>query len=71
MIDNTTDRDIYEAVIKSRGREENIVINGRDDDVDDDAVIKPSPTCRDILQASAVITRYMDKLDDPLACKCF
>jgi hypothetical protein len=45
MIDNTTDRDIYKAVIKSRGREENIVINSGDDDVDNDAINEPSPTC--------------------------
>jgi hypothetical protein len=44
LIDNTTDKDIYKAVIKSREGEENTVINGRDDDVDDNAVIEPNPT---------------------------
>jgi hypothetical protein len=69
LIDNTIDEEIYEAVIKLREGEENTVINCRDDDIDKDAIIKPNFTHQDVLPASAIITRYIDNLNDPLAHK--
>jgi len=47
---------------------ENIEINGGDD-VDEDILIGPRPTRRDVLKAASTIGRYIDDLNDPLARK--
>lgn len=42
----------------------------RYDDADDASVEHPSPpTHCDVLQAASVINRYIDSIDDPVACK--
>jgi hypothetical protein len=38
------------------------------DDVGDDSPIEP-PTCWQVLQASLVIHKYIDTMNDPVACK--
>ena len=39
------------------------------DDVDDDIVIKPHPTHREVLKAVSTIGACIEDLDDPNACK--
>jgi hypothetical protein len=44
------------------------LINGRDDD-DDSSNIELCPMYHEVLQAASVIDKYIDTLDDPIACK--
>jgi hypothetical protein len=44
IIDNATDQEIYEAVMASHNAQEDILINGGDDDTDDDGLSEPYPT---------------------------
>ncbi|KAF8225681.1 DDE-domain-containing protein, partial [Tricholoma matsutake] len=69
VIDETTDEEIYQAVINARQAQENGIINGGDDDANDDGPIEDCPTCCDALQAASVINRYIEHLDDPVAWK--
>ena len=68
---NTIDKDhieIYQAVIDAIEAHENIKIKGGDD-VDNDIPLDPRPTYRDVLKAVSTIHRYIDDLNDPIACK--
>ncbi|KAF8228864.1 hypothetical protein L208DRAFT_1402999 [Tricholoma matsutake] len=69
VIDETTDEEICQAVLDAQKAQEEGLINGGDNDVDDDAPVEPCPTCRKVLQAAAVINKYIDGVDDPSACK--
>ena len=69
VMDETTDAEICQAVLDAKKAQEEAVVNGGDDDVDDDALLEPSPTHREVLQAASVINRYAEKLNDPLARK--
>jgi hypothetical protein len=51
----TSDKEIYHAVIDSITARENLEINGGDD-VDDDGPVEPRPTRRDVLKAVPTIT---------------
>jgi hypothetical protein len=57
VMDETTDeeisREIYQAVMDAQQVQENAIINGRDDDVDDDALIENHSTNREVLQAAS------------------
>ena len=44
-------------------------INGGDNDVNDNAPVEPYPTHQEVLQAASVIDKYIDGVDDPIACK--
>ena len=70
MIDGTTDEEICQAVLAARNaqpEEGPTGINGRDDDVEDAALLEPYPTYREVFQAASVINRHVGLLDDPLA----
>ena len=69
VIDETTDEEICQAVLDARKAQEEGPINGGDNDVDDDAPVEPCPTRREVLQAAAVINKYIDGVDDPSARK--
>ncbi len=64
----TSDKEIFQAVIDGIEARENVEINGGDD-VDKDILIEPRPTRRDVLKAASTIGRYIDDLNDPLARK--
>jgi len=69
MMDGMTDEGICQAVLVARDAQEEGPINGRDDDIEDDAPLEPCPTHREVLQAASVINRYVGHLNDPLAHK--
>jgi len=69
VMDETTDEEIFEAVMESRRAEENGPMNSGDDDVDDDACVEARPTRHEAMQAASVMKRYIDDLDDPFARK--
>jgi hypothetical protein len=69
VMDETTDEEICQAVLDARKAQEEVLINGGDDDVDDDASVELCPTHREVLQAASVINKYIDTLDDPIARK--
>ena len=66
VINESTDQEIYHAVMDAIKACENLEINGNDH-VDEDAPVEPCPTCHKFYQAASVITRYMDDMDDPIA----
>ena len=63
----TSDMEIYPAVIDAIDARANIEINGGDDV--DDVPLEPHPTRRDLLRATSTITRYTEEMDDPIARK--
>ncbi|KAF8224306.1 hypothetical protein L208DRAFT_1312310 [Tricholoma matsutake] len=68
VMEETTDEEICQAMLDARKAQEEGLINGGDDDVDDDSsAIEPCPTHREVLQAASVINKYIDTLDDPIA----
>lgn len=69
LIDETTDEEIFRAVMDSDARE--ITLAGSDEsDADDPGPIKPPPpTTSEALQAIALITDYIDSMNDPFARK--
>jgi len=69
VIDETTDEEIYQAVIDARQAQENTIMNGGDDDAEDDGPIEDRPTRREALQATSVVNQYINGLDDPVARK--
>jgi hypothetical protein len=69
MIDEVTDKEIFHMVLDAQNAEEEGPINGGDEDIDDNASVEACLTCCEVLQPSAVITRYIDIVDDPLTCK--
>ncbi|KAF8232517.1 hypothetical protein L208DRAFT_1397341, partial [Tricholoma matsutake] len=69
VIDETMDEEICQAVLDAQKAQEEGPINGGDNDIDDDAPVEPCPTCREVLQAASVINKYIDSVDDPVACK--
>lgn len=70
VLTETSDREIYQAVMDAIEARENIDINGGDD-VDDEIHIPtdPRPTHRDALKAASTIRRYIEDLNDPIARK--
>jgi hypothetical protein len=64
----TSDREIYQAVMDAIDARENVEINGGDD-VDNDIPLEPRPTGRDLLKAVSTIGRYVDDLNEPIARK--
>ncbi|KDR83316.1 hypothetical protein GALMADRAFT_56230 [Galerina marginata CBS 339.88] len=69
-LQETSDQEIYEAVMAAIKVRENIDINGGDDIEDDShSHIDPRPTYRDVLRAVSTICRYIEDLNDPIAWK--
>ncbi|PPQ83060.1 hypothetical protein CVT25_005219 [Psilocybe cyanescens] len=66
----SSDKEIYQAVIDARAAHENLEINGGDDfEGDSPTIMEPQPTRRDVLKASSIITKYISHIDDPAARK--
>ncbi|KAF8240718.1 hypothetical protein L208DRAFT_1231660 [Tricholoma matsutake] len=69
VIDETTDKEICQAVLDTQKAQKEGPINGGDNDINDEAPVKPCPICHEVLQAALVINKYIDCVDDPIACK--
>ena len=67
VLTETSDQEIYEAVIDAITACENLDISGSDDV--GNGPIEPCPTCRDVLKAVSIIEKYTSDLNDPLARK--
>jgi hypothetical protein len=63
----TSDVEIYQAVMNAIDARKNMEINGGDDDPD--TPTEPRPTRHDVLKAASTIGRYIDDLNDPIAHK--
>ncbi|KAF8991656.1 hypothetical protein BDQ17DRAFT_1432922 [Cyathus striatus] len=64
----TSDNEIFQAVMDSIAAHENLEVIGGDD-VDEDIPVEPLPTHRDVLKAISTIKRYTEDMDDPFSCK--
>ena len=64
----TSDREIYKAVMEATDARETMEINGGDD-VDEDFPSEPQPSRQDVLKATSTIGKFIDKMDDPVARK--
>ena len=65
ILTETSDREIYEAVINAIEACENMDINGGDDI--DGIPADPCPTHCEVLKAVSTIHRYIEDLNDPIA----
>lgn len=70
VMTETSDKEIYQAVMDAIDACENIEINGGND-IDDNlnARLEPHPTRRDVLKAASTIGTYVGTINDPLARK--
>ncbi|EIW82986.1 DDE-domain-containing protein [Coniophora puteana RWD-64-598 SS2] len=65
-----SDAEIVEMVmVESRGGEESVGAEGARDEDDEDGPIELPPTCKEVLEATAVIGRCLDNMDSMLAQK--
>jgi hypothetical protein len=62
----TSDKEIFDAVMECRKARENAPITGGDD-VDDTSPCEPLPSRCEVLHAALLINRYVQNIDDPLA----
>ncbi|KAI0249196.1 hypothetical protein BJV78DRAFT_1130098 [Lactifluus subvellereus] len=69
MIDEMTDEEICQAVLAAQNAQEEGPINGGDDDVEDNTLLGPNPTYREVFQALSVINRHVECHGDPLSRK--
>ena len=69
ILTETSDQEIYQAVMDSIAAHENIEINGGDNVSIDDMPIEPRPTRRDVLKAVSAVSRYAEDLNHPIARK--
>ena len=67
VLTETSDQEIYQAVMDSIAVHENIEINGGDDADVDDTPIEPHPARRDVLKAVSTVSRYAEDLNHPIA----
>jgi len=67
ILTETSDMEIYQAVIDAIDARNGQDINSGDDVSED--VIEPYPTRRDLLKATSTINKYINNLNDPLAHK--
>jgi len=67
-MDESMDEKMYRVVIDTIGVCENIDKNSCDD-LDSDGPMQTWPTDHEALQTAAIINRYIDKWDDPIAQK--
>lgn len=68
VLTETSDKDIYKAVMEAVEAREAMEINGGDD-VDEDFPAEPQPSRQDILKASSTISKFIENMDDPIARK--
>ncbi|KAK0472397.1 hypothetical protein IW261DRAFT_1424439 [Armillaria novae-zelandiae] len=61
----TTDDDIFDAVMASKNAEEAMVMNGGD--ADDDLPLEPRPTRRDAMCAVATLQKFVGSMEDSFA----
>jgi hypothetical protein len=64
----TSDAEIYQAVMDAIDPCKNIEINGGDDD-NDDTLAEPHRKRSDVLKAVSTIGRYIEDMNDPIARK--
>ncbi|KAJ7814868.1 hypothetical protein B0H13DRAFT_1521776, partial [Mycena leptocephala] len=69
IINDSTEQDIYNAVVASRDAQQMGEINGGDDDVEDNMGFQPRPTRREALSAAQTLRKYTETLDDGFARK--
>jgi len=63
-----SDRDICNAVMEATDARETMEINGGDD-VDEDFPSEPQPSRQDVLKATSTLSKFIEKMDDPVARK--
>ncbi|KAG6848709.1 hypothetical protein C0991_012603, partial [Blastosporella zonata] len=65
----TSDEEICKAVLDARLAQEDALITGGDNDVDDDADITPTDGCfrRDFIKLAVSITSHLNSMNDPIA----
>jgi hypothetical protein len=68
ILTETSDKEIYNAVMDSIKACENIDINSGDN-VNDDSPIEPHPTHREVLRALSTISKCIEASNDPIAHK--
>ncbi|KIJ26255.1 hypothetical protein M422DRAFT_192480 [Sphaerobolus stellatus SS14] len=66
VMEESTDQDIYQAVINAIEARENAETNGGDD-VDIDVPVETRPTYREVIQAASLISRYLGSVNSPSA----
>ena len=66
ILTETSDEEIYQAVIDAKGARENIEITGGDD-TDECPLSVPRPTRHDLLKAVSTINKYVEEVNDPVA----
>ena len=69
IIGDTTDIEIYQAVMNAQSAQEQAPTNGGDDDTDNCSPDEPCPMCHEVLIATTVFKKYLDLESDPLAQK--
>ncbi|KAG1904072.1 uncharacterized protein F5891DRAFT_946562, partial [Suillus fuscotomentosus] len=69
IMEEPRDEEIGQAVLAVRNTQEEGPINGGDDDVEDDSPLEPYPTHHKVFQSASIINRYIEHLDNLLACK--
>jgi len=69
IIMETTDGEIYQAVLDAWQAQKDALINGGHDDIEDDSPVEPFPTYCEMLEAASVINKYIKTLNSPLAWK--
>ena len=67
ILTETSDKEIYQAIIDAITVCENINVIGGDDV--DDELVEPCPTWHDVFKAASTIGKYTNKLNDALAGK--
>ncbi|KAJ7439835.1 hypothetical protein FB451DRAFT_1059227 [Mycena latifolia] len=65
VIEDTTDKEIFETVQKLRSGKQDREKNGSDNDEED----KLKLTRKETLQATSTLCKYITDLDNPFACK--
>ena len=69
-LNESSDEEIFQAVMDSIAARENIDATGGDDVDDSEFIpIEPRPTRRDVLKAVSTISKYVDEFNDPIARK--
>ena len=64
VVEDTTDEEIYQAVMTNHADVENMEIAGGADNGDDDAEILPHLSRRAALEAAQILGRYIGVLED-------
>jgi len=69
MMDDTTVKEICQAVLAAHKAQEEGLISGEGNDVEDDTPGEPVPTYSEIAQAMSIVARGIEYDQDPAACK--